>query len=63
MNKSTGNLFMQKTAKGLEAGTRNVSILDIPYKWKHNNMWPVSFFIQHVFKVVACINPSFLFIA
>ena len=45
MNKSTGNLFMQKTAKGLEAGTRNVSILDTPYKWKHNNMWPVSFFI------------------
>ena len=46
MNKSAGNLFMQKTArKGLEAGTRNVSILDIPYKWKHNNMWPASFFI------------------
>lgn len=44
MNKSAGNLFMQKTArKGLEAGARNVSILDIPYKWKHNNMWPVFF--------------------
>lgn len=44
MNKSAGNLFMQKTArKGLEAGARNVSILDIPYKWKHSNMWPVFF--------------------
>ena len=39
INKSAGNLFMQKTArKGLEVGARNVSILDIPCKWKHNNI-------------------------
>lgn len=39
INKSAGNLFMQKTArKGLKGGARNVSILDIPCKWKHNNI-------------------------
>lgn len=39
INKSAGNLFMQETArKGLEAGARNVSLLDIPCKWKQNNI-------------------------